>query len=74
MTNTEPCQVFFGAPAPIRTEKTAPFERADFTDLSTGAIKSKMTWQSVLYNLKGTRHDYRYHRTGCCYLPREFCR
>ena len=27
----------YGTPAPIRTERTAPFERADFTNLSTGA-------------------------------------
>ena len=29
---------FFGTPAPIRTETTAPFERADFANLSTGVM------------------------------------
>ena len=28
----------FGTPTPIRTERTAPFERADFTNLSIGAL------------------------------------
>ena len=33
---------YIGTPAPIRTEKTAPFERADFTNLSIGAYKNTL--------------------------------
>ncbi len=32
------CQQLSGTPAQIRTERISPFERDDFTNLSTGAI------------------------------------
>ena len=48
-----------GTPAPIRTEKTAPFERADFTNLSTGAL--------IKYLMKNLK-DY-VNQTQLCSLP-----
>jgi hypothetical protein len=33
-----PHQLLFGTPGLIRTDRTTPFERVDFTNLSTGAF------------------------------------